>query len=69
VALGNCADMMSLTSKETKHIINKGFKQINNPFIKYMADKNSYSLGDKVTSMGAAFYIVPFINAIVRSGT
>jgi len=32
VALGNCADMMSLTSKETKHLINKGFQQVTNPF-------------------------------------
>ena len=33
-----------------------------------MADKNSYSLGDKLTPMGVAFYIVPFINAMQRSG-
>ena len=35
VALGNCADMMDTHSIETKHIINKGFKQENlkNPFI------------------------------------
>ena len=35
VALGNCADMMSMTSIETKHIINKGFKRenIKNPKI------------------------------------
>ena len=68
VALGNCGDMMSLKSIETKHIINKGFKNIQNPFFYYMADKNSYSLGDKLTPMGVAFYIVPFINAMQRSG-
>ena len=68
VALGNCGDMMSLKSIETKHIINKGFKNIQNPFFYYMADKNSYSLGDKLTPMGVAFYIVPFINAMHRSG-
>ena len=68
VALGNCGDMMSLKSIETKHIINKGFKNIQNPLFYYMADKNSYSLGDKLTPMGVAFYIVPFINAMQRSG-
>ena len=68
VALGNCGDMMSLKSIETKHIINKGFKNIQNPFFYYMADKNSYSLGDKLTPIGVAFYIVPFINAMQRSG-
>lgn len=71
VALGNCGDMMSLRSIETKHLITKGFKTENleNPFIYGMFTKNSYSLGSHITPMGAAFYIVPFINAIVRSGT
>lgn len=71
VALGNMADMMSMTSIETKHLITKGFQSenIKNPFIAYMADKNSYSLGGKITPMGAAFYIAPYVNAIVRSGT
>lgn len=71
VALGNMADMMSMRSMETKHLINKGFKEENlkNPFIYGMAEKNSYSLGGKVTPMGAAFYIAPFVNAMVRSGT
>ena len=70
-ALGNCGDMMSLKSIETKHIITKGFKTQNlqNPFIYGMFTKNSYSLGSHITPIGAAFYIVPFVNAIVRSGT
>ena len=70
-ALGNCGDMMSLRSIETKHIITKGFRQenIQNPFIYGMAEKNSYSLGNKITPIGAAFYIVPFVNSMVRSGT
>lgn len=70
-ALGNCGDMMSLKSIETKHIINQGFhdENLKNPFIYGMAEKNSYSLGGKITPMGAAFYIVPFINSMVRSGT
>ena len=70
VALGNTADMMSLTSIETKHLITKGFRDenIHNPFIRGMADKNAFTLGSKVTAMGAAFYIAPFVNAMVRSG-
>ena len=71
VALGNCGDMMSLRSIETKHIITKGFRDenIKNPFIYGMAEKNAYSLGSHITPMGAAFYIVPFVNSMVRSGT
>lgn len=80
VALGLTADMMSLKSLETKEIINRGFKRevIKNPFISAMIEKNEFSLnkGDYkptddllVTPMGAAFYIAPFVNAMVRSGT
>ena len=82
VALGNMADMMSLLSMETKHLIFKGFKEenIKNPFIYEMAQKNSFSLeksdykpskefGLQFSPMGAAFFIAPFVNAMVRSGT
>lgn len=70
VALGLTADMMSLQSFETKHLILKGFKSENlhNPFIVHMAERNAYSLGETITPMGAAFYLAPFVNAMVRSG-
>lgn len=70
VALGNTADMMSLQSIETKHLIFKGFREenIHNPFIYEMAQRNAFSLGDKITPHGAAWYIAPFVNAMVRSG-
>ena len=61
--------MMDLRSFETKHLMNKGFSHIKNPFIFGMAKKNAFSLGPKVTPIGAAFYIAPMINAITRSGT
>ena len=70
VALGNTADMMSLQSIETKHLIFKGFREenIHNPFIYEMAQRNAFSLGDRITPHGAAWYIAPFVNAMVRSG-
>ena len=71
VALGNLGDVMSLKSIETKHIINKGIKEenIKNPFLKGMVKKNAYSIGNKITGWGIVFYVVPFINAVQRSGT
>lgn len=71
VGIGLTADMMSLQSIETKTLINEGFRPLNikNPFIFNIAKKNSYSIGDKLTSIGAAFYIVPLINAVNRVGT
>lgn len=60
---------MDIRNFETKHLINKGFQQVRSPFIKEMMTKNAYNLGDKLTPMGVAFYIVPYINAIARVGT
>lgn len=71
VALGNTGDMMSLTLIETKHLINKGFQpeNIHNPYIYEMWQKNKFKLGEHITSIDAAFYIVPMINAVQRSGS
>ena len=81
VALGLDADMMSLKSFETRYLITKGFlkENIKNPFIDYILDKNAFPLSKSdyvsansnasCTAMGAAFFIVPFINAVTRSGT
>ncbi len=69
VALGLDADMMSLTNIQTKHLINTGFSNPTNPFIVTMAKKNEYSLKGKLTPIGVAFYIAPFVNAMTRSGT
>lgn len=81
VALGLVGDMMSLLEDETRFLITEGFKKenIKNPFIDYIIDRNSFPLsksdyksGDSAqacTGIGAAFFIVPFINAITRSGT
>lgn len=67
-ALGACGDMMDYRSIETKHLVLKGFSQIQNPFFDYMADKNSYSMKNQINYNSVAFYVVPFVNAIVRSG-
>lgn len=71
VALGLTGDMMSLTSIETKYLISKGFNpdNIHNPYIYEMWQKNKFKLGEHISSIDAAFYIVPMINAVQRSGT
>lgn len=63
--------MMSLTEDETAYLVRQGIKDdgLHNPFITYMREKNSYSIGPTPTPIGWAFYIVPFVNAMVRSGT
>ena len=69
VALGNDADMMSLTSLETKHLIGTGLAHPRNPFIVEMFRKNQFALKGKLTPIGVAFYIAPFVNAMTRSGS
>lgn len=69
VAIGLIGDMMDIRDFETHYLISKGLKHLTNPFIKGMANKNSYSLGDTLSPIGVAFYIVPLINAITRVGT
>ena len=71
VALGLVGDMMSLKSFETRRLITKGLDPavIKNPFIYEMWRKNIFKLTETPTAWGETFYIVPFVNAITRSGT
>ena len=70
-ALGCLSDMEPFTEIETKAIITLGLQNIKNPFFHYMCEKNKFSI-DKmggINYMSIAFYVTPFVNAIVRSGT
>ena len=69
VAIGMIADMMDLRDYETHHLITKGLQNIINPFIRGMVDKQAYSLKNRITPIGIAFYIAPYINATIRVGT
>lgn len=70
-ALGNCGDMMKYSSQETKAVIDEGFKRIRNPFFTEIVEQHKYSIDKKggINYMSIAFYVVPYINAMVRSGT
>lgn len=71
VAVGDQGDMMDLRSIETSYLVKEGLedKNIHNPFLYGMIEKNRFSIGSEITPMGISFYVVPFINAMVRSGT
>ena len=68
-ALGICGDMGSMLSLENRYICYTGFRDVRNPFFKAVLDKQSYSTGGKVNPMTVAFYVVPMINAMIRTGT
>ena len=71
VALGNLSDMMDYRNLETRYYIHKGLQNVHNPFFYYMTLKNDYSIQGKggINYNSIAWYVTPFINAIVRSGT
>lgn len=68
-ALGVCADMMSGLEIENQFLWHKGFSNINNFFFETLCNKQAFSMGNKITPMTVAFYIVPMINAMIRVGT
>lgn len=67
-AFGCIGDVMDLRDFETRRLIEKGMGNIKNPFLQAMVEKQSYSLKGEITPIGIAFYIVPFVNAVVRMG-
>jgi len=68
-ALGVCGDMGSILDLENRYIMIHGFDHITNYFFKSAIEKQSYSMGNEVTPIGVAFYIVPMMNAMIRIGT
>ncbi len=60
--------MMSCLNLETKHLVFKGWEQVKNPLFYQLTQKHSYSMKDRVDSIGVAFYVAPYINATLRSG-
>lgn len=68
-ALGIVSDMMSMLDIENRYIVHTGFANIKNYFFKALCEKQSFSMGGKVTPITVAFYITPLINAMIRAGT
>lgn len=62
------SDMMSMLSLENRYIVHTGFQNINNYFFQALCEKQSFSMGGKVTPTTVAFYITPLINAMIRAG-
>lgn len=69
VALALVGDMMDLHDKETFYYVCEGFTNIRNPYFSEMVERNARQFEGGITPMAVAFYVVPFVNAINRSGT
>lgn len=69
VALSLISDMMDQRDFETHELIKLGLANITNHFFVEMMNRQRYQFENNITPIGIAFYITPYINAIVRSGT
>lgn len=70
-ALGNCGDMMDYRELEVRAIMLLGLEHINNAFLQTIIAAHDYSI-QKMNGLNyysCAFYVVPYINAICRTGT
>ena len=61
--------MMDLKDFETHYLVKDGLQRIRNPFFVEMVNRQHYKLDNNITPFGIAFYVVPYINAMTRSGT
>lgn len=74
VAIGMIADHSDLRNMEARYLVLNGLKLIqansnHNKLIQAIYKNKSYSMNNKVTINGVAFYIAPAINCIIRGGT
>lgn len=71
VATGVIGDSMDLRNPETRFLVLEGLKQFGqgNQFLSLLFEKQSFSMKNKATIMSVGWFIVPIINAVVRSGS
>lgn len=73
VTLGMIADRADMLNLETRYLILKGLEQIKNKtnmnkLISTFVNAQMYSMNNKVTINGIAFYVSPLINSMIRVG-
>jgi single-stranded-DNA-specific exonuclease len=73
VAVAMIADSCDLKDLESRYLVLKGLKQIedgsnHNKFMSRIYKEKAFGMNNKVTIMGVAFYICPTVNCIIRGG-
>lgn len=73
VAFGMIGDSADLKDLESRYLVSKGLKLIEdgvnkNVFISKIYKAKSFSMKDKCTISGVAFYMCPTVNCIIRGG-
>ena len=57
------------TKEKLQELFKEGLKELKNPFMKALFEKQSFSMKDKLNPTSVAFYMTPLCNAMIRSGT
>lgn len=69
LTVGNVADVMDMSSLETKYLCSLGKNNLNNAGILALCKKQEYSMKGEFNPMSIGWYIGPLINAVLRVGT
>lgn len=70
-AVSNIGDMADYREPEIRAIVREGLSNIKNPFLHEICKQHQYTLDKRngLNYLSVAFAVVPFINALTRSGT
>ena len=73
LAIGMVADSCDMRELESRYLVLKGLKQIEdkvnkNYFLSAIFKEKAYSMSNTVTISGVAFYMSPTVNCIIRGG-
>ena len=70
-ALGIVSDMMDTRKLDNNYIIYKGLRNIKNPMLKAILEKQEFSVSSVTNpnKIDMAFYVAPLINGVVRYGS
>jgi single-stranded-DNA-specific exonuclease len=68
VAMSLIADSMDLRNFENRRLVELGLSNIKNKALISLINKQSFSMNGEVNIINCMFYIVPLVNATIRSG-
>lgn len=68
VALGSIADLIDMREFETRYLVNKGLRNIQNEFIKELVDANSFMMSGHINPTTVGWNVSPCLNATIRVG-
>ena len=68
-AVAIIGDIMNIATEENRYITYQGLQSLHNTFLIELINKAAFQMGNKITPIGIAFYVVPMINSMCRVGT